>query len=151
MKKRIAAMLLCGLLLTNVTTCHYVPGNDVNNETNDAANTQVKEYEVSLKGYDAVISEYRSIVELCRSPSEEITDERFSHLDAEAQDIWKKIYNDTLCLTPRDSDGIEGVCLERLGYTIKDLNKDGIDELILRVDDHETTFVKGKVCMFTKS
>ena len=65
-----------------------------------------------------------------------VYDDYFIFEDDTTHDLYNTIFSSALHLYPRDSSGINGNCYEQFGYTIKDLNQDGIDELILRLNNH---------------
>ena len=144
MKKRILAMLLSGLLLLSATACQTVPENEINTTPSnqheieeppeDLENTKLT---VDFQSYDSIISTFRKIVTL--SPQYETVkeEEHFVFADTAAYDLYQKLFSSTLALYPRTWNGLDGNCYERFGYTVKDLNSDGVDELILRLDNHQ--------------
>ena len=93
---------------------------------------------VTFENYDSIISTYRKIIEICPRYEEIETDDVFTFLDEEARSTYSSVYIATFCLYPRNTRGIDGNCYDRFGYTIKDLNQDGVNELILRLDNRET-------------
>ena len=156
MKKRIFAMLLSALLVANISACNYVPENDIDEkskstsdsiettESNTSKPQNVLEYlnhnipnHVTFESYDSIISAYRKIVELCPRTEEPTKDKYFSRFSEETLQLCDTIYIATMCLYPRDMNGVNSNCYEQFGYTVKDVNGDGVDELILRLDDHQ--------------
>ncbi len=86
--------------------------------------------------YDSIIATYRKIVET-RLYYESINEEDyFIFPNEEAKALYQEIFSSTLTLFPSSSNGTVQERYNRFGYTVQDLNKDGIDELILRLDDH---------------
>ena len=146
MKKRIFAILLSALLMASATACNYAPDNIPENETESAVESTVKSTMdhtettielASFETYESTVSTYRRIVEVCSKYEEVTNGEYFTFADETAYNLYTKIFNSTLLLYPTDVNGINGDCYERFGYTVKDLNNDGVDELILRLDNHE--------------
>ena len=141
MKKRIFAILLSALLITNTTACNSTSNNENLDPDElcleDKAENSKQALTVDFHTYDSIISTYRKIVELC--PRYEILDEDdyFIFTNATSHDLYEKIFASTLLLYPRDDLGINGNCYHKFGYAIQDLNNDGVDELILRLDDHQ--------------
>ena len=91
----------------------------------------------SFESYESIISIYRKVVEICPRYEEVTAEDYFAFPDEMARNQYEKIFISTWGLYPRNSTGFDGNCYERFGYTIKDINKDGAKELILRLDDHQ--------------
>ncbi len=141
MKKRILAILLSALLVANLGACNQVPENEIDSSENNAENegtddTKVSATENVYGSYDSIISEYRKDVEL-RFDEVAAANQYFSQLDNEKRELSEKIYFSVLSIYPSGTDGKNENSPENYGYTIKDLNGDGIDELILRRDNHQ--------------
>ena len=156
MKKRIFALLLSALLLANATACNTAPENDteisfedintiestlnLNNQDGESrlpdSLEKTSTMTVDFNTYNSIILTYRKIVELC--PQYEMINEgdHFTFSNNDARGLYEKIFTSTLLLYPRNHNGIKGNCYEQFGYVIEDLNNDGIDELILKLDDH---------------
>ncbi len=166
MKKRILAILIYGLLLLCVTACNVVPENEI--DATENANKQMttvpstdgcKENDnpshtlmlVDFETYDSIISVYRRIVELCPRHAEVSENDYITFANAVSHDLYEQLFVSTLLLYPQDNNRLDGNCYERFGYTVRDLNGDGVDELILRMDDHQVvavfTTVKGSPVM----
>lgn len=161
MKKEIVTMLLAAALLTSsLTACSNVEaaGNDIDNTTVETStnnqiitlntpNTQTL-ISANFENYDSIINTYRKIVELCPQYESVNDEDYFAFTDNESKALYEKIFVSTLTLYPRDSYGLNNNCYEQFGYTLKDLNDDGINELILRLDNHEVialfTLLNGK-------
>ena len=162
MKKRILIAILSALLIANTTACNSTSDhensdsdelslNSTSNHENSDSDDLYSEDEtensdqmltVDFHTYDSIISTYRKVVELCPRYEEVDEDEYFIFTDETARDLYEKIFSSTLALYPHNASGpnvsgINGNCYERFGYTIQDLNNDGVDELILRLDDHQ--------------
>lgn len=142
-------------MLVNVSACNYSHYENVTENTADTGldilesnienpdnkvDTVYFEKNISFENYESIVSAYRLIVALCPQYGETLTDDYFVFLNEEDEDkdLYEKLYCSTLTLYPRDNNGINGNCYDRFGYTIKDLNQDGVNELILRLDNHET-------------
>ena len=166
MKKRFWAALLAVLMMTNICACNYMPENDIGAETEATTESKVtiatkdpKSSEVktisaakdskndtnkpqtpiyaSFESYESIISIYRKIVELCPRYEEVTAEDYFVFPNETSRSLYEKIFISTWGLYPRNSTGFDGNCYDRFGYTIKDINQDGADELILRLDDHQ--------------
>lgn len=141
MKKRILAMLLSALLVANVCACNQATENEIDNSEDLAGNEVVDDTNASAtknayESYDSIISEYRKTVEL-RFAEQAAADKYFSQLDNEKRELSEKIYSSVLSIYPSGTDGKNENGPKNYGYTIKDLNGDGVDELILRRDNHQ--------------
>ena len=94
---------------------------------------------VAFENYDSVISIYRKIVELCpRYPYEPVETNNYFGLTYEnGLGYYDLMFYSTFTLYPRNDgfDGLDGNCYERFGYSVSDINGEGIEELILYVDD----------------
>lgn len=133
-------------MIANISACNYVPESSILETTKhgnviDIANNHVKsafEYnEISFETYDSIVSTYRTIVSLCPRYGGTPPDNCFMFLNEEDRNLYDMVYCSTLRLYPLENYGINGNCYDRFGYTIKDLNQDGVDELILRLDDYQ--------------
>lgn len=96
---------------------------------------------VDFRSYDSIVSTFRKIVALCPQYETVEDEEYFEFSDANAFDLYQKIFFSALSLYPRTWRGLDGNCYNRFGFTIKDLNSDGVDELILRLDDHQVVAI----------
>ena len=142
MKKRIFAILLSALLMVSATACNQVPDNtpqDTEEDTLDGENQNPEDTSgvVSFETYESAVSAFRKIVAWCPRYEEITYGEDVTFADDNDYSIFDQIFASALRLYPRDGDTIDWNCYERFGYTIKDLNGDGTDELIFRLDDHE--------------
>lgn len=86
--------------------------------------------------YDSIITTYRKIVETCLYYEILNEEDYFTFPNEEARALYDEIFFSTLTLFPSSSNVTITERYNRFGYTVQDLNKDGIDELILRLDDH---------------
>ena len=148
MKKRLLSILLSGMMLLSATACNTVPENEINATPSSQHETEktVEESEnikltVDFRSYDSIVSTFREIVSLCPQYETVKDEEHFVFADATAFELYQKIFSSALSLYPRTWSGLDGNCYNRFGYTIKDLNSDGVDELILRLDDHQVVAV----------
>lgn len=87
-----------------------------------------------LMTYDSIIAMYRNVVEIC--PDYESRDEyglEFSNEETEA--LFDKLLVSTLAFYPREILCSAIDIYTAFGYAVKDVNKDGTDELILFAGD----------------
>ena len=113
----------------------------------DTTNTAKNEHVITTKPlleetddfstYSSIVSTYRKIVTVCPRYETYNVDEHFTFPSPDARALYELVFYSTLSLYPRTLDGLNGNCYERFGYTLKDLNSDNIDELILRLDDYQ--------------
>ena len=90
-----------------------------------------------FSSYDSIIMMYRKIVGLCDYYTDEIDNmfqSKFDIPNEEARAWYQKVFSSVLLFYSPDKGEDED--FDSFGYTIKDLNGDGIDELILRRDDN---------------
>ena len=144
MKKFVCLLLPIMMVVAVFGGCDVAEKTNDNN-LNNKEMIETKHNEVSdeielTKGnseiYESIITIYRSSAELCINYKDEksINAEYSTIFDAH-DEMANSIFSSTFLLYPRNSDGLCKDGYKHLGYTIKDLNDDNVEELILRRSD----------------
>ena len=142
--KKFVALILCLMLLLTLISCNVNEENDStqtesttteNKDSDSATESEAEnddENEIS-DGYSRVIELYRHVVNFWREDDGTISLESYAAelgiVEAEEQELFRELYSAAhLLLYPgRTTPKSKALC----GYAIKDLNGDGIDELVL--------------------
>ena len=141
MKKELFSLLLSAALLVSATACNRLPEKETDQSAETTAVSSENDRMILIpETYAPVIHLYRDAVEHCLEYSTTMTNERYFS-DPEEKELLSALSDSALALYPRDTDGLVENGAERFGYTLMDLNSDGNDELILRLDDHQVIAV----------
>ena len=146
MKKLFALLLAIIFAVTPLFGCVTEHNSDEPSDvTAEPAGEAQKDPQIlaDFSNFELIINVYRKIVELYLQYESLDDDEYFIFPDELSRDSYDLLFFSVLCLAPRDSNGLSTNCYGRFGYTLKDLNKDGDLELILRLDDHKI------ICVYT--
>lgn len=150
MKKIIVLCLTFALSWSVLVACEQPNQVEMNNSENHHRTQDIssetyahEELEDSnLDGYESIIKLYREIAESCpvyvdkKDSTEELASISIPGVNDETVLKWyDSIFYSTYFLYPRDSYGLREDGYKYIGYTVKDLNKDNSEELILRLND----------------
>ena len=147
MMKKIVSVLLCLLMLSSLISCSNDEIKDHENNDTHSDTAAESSDEKAVADYSGILNIYRHIIEILPTyvASKDTMDHYCTELgivDEEEKDIFKKLFDSTFDF--KQSQPYKLSC----GYAQKDLNGDGVDELVLMNKDYDIiaifSFANGK-------
>ncbi len=138
MKKAISIILTVVFLSAFFVGCE-TPSND-GAETTAPETDPVEDTSASFKDYASVIRLYRKVVDMSPNYADSKDDTCNSVFDIknEAESEWlDRLFVSVETFYPKNTDGSFDAGGNHFGYAIKDINKDGAEELVLMLKDGE--------------
>ena len=136
--KRIVAILMCSIIVLSLFACNNNVKDDENNHTNSNTNNETSADDPDQENpaeYGKILDMYRSIIELLPNHSDlkETMDQYCAELgivDELEKELFIKLFGSTFDFKKLPPYNLS------CGYATKDLNGDGVDELVLLNDDY---------------
>ena len=141
MQKLIPLLLTPALLASLLTACDTADPEDATetpkNNYNFTDSDITEPYPADFSSYESIVKTYYALARLYINYEDEKAVNgtyaaMFNIPNADAQEKFNDLSYSVLCVYPRLFDRENKESYKQLGYTVKDLNSDGIDELILR-------------------
>lgn len=111
-----------------------------NSDSSNQKNEQESQIKVAFDTYDSIIHTYKKMVEIAPDVIEEKeifneTVKSIFNVEETKKEWFSQLTTSISTLYPKDAEGLKNNGYADFGYSVKDINKDNFDELILMVSN----------------